>query len=96
MSCPTWVYILTNAHHTTLYVGSTSNLAERMDQHASGDSKSFTGRYNLTKLIWFEEFSDYTEAYAFERKLKRWRRDWKDELIEKMNPAWANLEPPLS
>ena len=93
MSENQFVYILTNAHRTVFYTGSTSNLAMRLDQHMRGES-AFTAKYNCMRLVWFEEFAGYDEAYAFEHKLKRWKREWKVSLIEKANPEWLDLDPP--
>ena len=95
MSRTNWVYILTNAHHTVLYVGSTSNLMERATAHGLRDGSKFARKYNCDKLVWWEEFPDFESAYAFEHKLKRWRRAWKEELISKANPEWKCLDVPF-
>ena len=86
------VYILTNTRRGVPYVGATSDLFARVHQHRTGALPGFTDRYGLRRLVWFgDAVVDATEAFAFEKRLKRWRRPWKFELIEKMNPEWADL-----
>ena len=92
MSRENYVYILANKFNTLVYVGSTSNLVERVAQHKSLGG-GYTAKYRITKLVWFEVFPDYNSAYAFERKLKGWKRAWKDALIEKDTPDWEELVP---
>ena len=88
-----WVYIMTNQRNGTLYIGSTSNLPLRVEQHKSGTGSDFTAKYNLTQLVWFEAFDEYDTAIAQERRMKKWRRQWKLNLIEKVNPEWQDLRP---
>jgi len=87
----TWVYIVTNTHNTVVYSGSTSNLDERIAQHRDGAGSDFAAKYNCWKLVWCECFPDFEEAYAFERKLKRWKREWKDALVEEDNLGWDEI-----
>jgi len=75
----------------TLYVGSTNNLAARVQQHKEGTAASFTGRYRLTKLVYVEEAMTPYEAVSRERQLKGWLRRRKVELIESVNPEWDDL-----
>ena len=89
------VYILTNRHHTTLYVGVTNNLARRLSEHRSGHVPGFTSRYNLTKLVYAEQHWSAREAIAREKRLKRWRRAWKEDLIATLNPEWRDLADDL-
>ena len=86
-----WVYIVTNRRGGTLYVGMTSGLPQRISQHKLGTFDGFTKKYRAHLLVWCEEFSRIDEAIAFEKQLKRWRRAWKIELIEKFNPTWADI-----
>ncbi len=86
-----FVYILTNKKNGTLYVGSTSNLILRMETHKIKAISSFTKKYNLTKLIYFELHSDLDNMIQREKRLKNWHRKWKIELIEKDNPCWLDL-----
>ena len=88
---PLYVYILASQPQGTLYVGVTNDLIRRVAEHKEGAVPGFTKRYGVNKLVYFEEHGDYGEAIAREKKLKRWRRDWKRSLIEKNNPHWADL-----
>ena len=84
-------YIMANRKNGTLYVGVTSDLPTRIDQHQSGTGSHFTGKYRCTKLIWYEQFDDMSAAMQREKRLKEWKRSWKTELIEKTNPHWDDL-----
>ena len=87
-----WVYIMTNKHNTTLYTGVTSNLMERVLQHKKGVFEgSFTDQFLLHKLVWFASLPTIEGAIAQEKRIKRWRRAWKEELIVKENPQWKDL-----
>src|SRR3546814_5583758 len=85
-----WVYILTNQPRGTLYVGVTSDLVRRVWEHREGVAESFTKRYGLKRLDWFERHDDIREAIRREKALKRWLRDWKLDLVETANPGWAD------
>jgi putative endonuclease len=86
------IYILTNTHHTTLYIGVTSDLVSRLWEHQNNtNSKSFTFRYNLTKLVYYEVHSSIQEAIAREKYMKGKVRKWKDDLITSLNPDWKDL-----
>ncbi|HNR55609.1 MAG TPA: GIY-YIG nuclease family protein [Flavobacteriales bacterium] len=87
-----WVYIMTNKHNTTLYVGVTSMLMKRTLQHKKGTFPgSFTDQFLCHKLVWFEQYRTIGEAIRMEKRIKHWRRAWKEELIKKMNPDWKDL-----
>jgi len=86
-----FVYILASQPHGTLYIGVTSDLPERMTQHLAGQGSAFVKKYNVTRLVYFEEFPLYAEAVRRETSLKRWSRLWKIALIEKVNPEWKDL-----
>jgi putative endonuclease len=87
-----WVYIMSNKNDTTLYVGVTSNLMKRVLQHKKGVfPDSFTDRYLCHKLVWFARYPAIMEAITMEKRIKRWRRSWKDELIAKENPDRKDL-----
>jgi putative endonuclease len=89
---PGFVYILTNKNNTTLYVGVTATLKERVQQHkAKLDKKSFSARYNLDKLVYYEAFQMIGEAIGREKQLKAGSRAKKIALIERMNPNWEDL-----
>jgi putative endonuclease len=86
------VYIATNKNNTVLYTGVTNNLVRRMDEHINKlNPKSFTARYNIEKLIWYENYTDIVEAIAREKQLKAGSRRKKLQLIEHMNPEWKDL-----
>ena len=86
-----YVYIETNFAKTVLYTGVTSNLDNRHTKHVYREYDGFSSRFNTTYLVWFEEFSTMRDAIEFEKKLKRWKRNWKINLIEKSNPNWLDL-----
>ncbi|MBE6351146.1 MAG: GIY-YIG nuclease family protein [Spirochaetaceae bacterium] len=86
-----YVYIMTNISNTVLYIGVTSDLKKRVNQHKYHTYKGFTDTYNCTKLVYFEEYSDIKNAIAREKQMKNWRRNWKKELITKNNPNWQDL-----
>ncbi len=87
-----FVYIITNVHHTTLYTGVTVNLLNRTVQHREKFfSKSFSARYNLSKLIYFEVFDHIEDAIAREKQIKAGSRNKKLDLINSMNPNWEDL-----
>lgn len=87
-----YIYILTNKNNTVLYVGVTSDLSKRMQQHLSGHFKNaFTSRYNLTKLVYYEEFLSIEDAITREKQLKAGSRKKKIDLIEKRNTEWKDL-----
>jgi putative endonuclease len=86
-----YVYILASKRNGTLYTGFTSALLNRVGQHKSGEIGGFTKQYNVHVLVWFEEFNEVKDALAREKQLKNWKRAWKLELIEKMNPEWRDL-----
>ena len=86
-----YVYILASKRNGTLYIGVTSDLAERIRKHKEGTFKGFTEQYGVGRLVYFEEHSDVRDAIAREKQLKKWRRAWKLRLIEKQNPEWDDL-----
>jgi putative endonuclease len=86
-----FVYILASAKHGTLYIGVTSNLIRRVYEHKTKVVPGFTKKYDITKVVYYEIFDDPLSAIEREKKLKKWRRDWKIRLIEEENPGWADL-----
>jgi putative endonuclease len=85
------VYTLTNKPNGVLYVGMTNELDRRITEHKTKQIKGFTYKYNVDQLVYFEEFETYHEAFQKERQMKKWKRDWKVELIENKNPEWKDL-----
>jgi putative endonuclease len=86
-----YVYFLTNYYNTVLYTGSTENIYDRVFEHKEKVNKGFTNKYNCIKLVYFEEFQDLDEAIDRERQLKRYKRKWKENLIQTVNPSWRDL-----
>lgn len=86
-----WVYMLASGHHGTLYVGVTRDLQRRVEQHRAKEAPGFTKRYGVDRLVHFQGFGDVNDAIGYEKRLKRWRRDWKVRLIEETNPHWEDL-----
>ena len=86
-----WVYIMANRYRGALYVGVTADLASRVSQHCDGSGSDYCARRGLTRLVWAEFSNPINAAIAHEKRLKRWRREWKFELIEKANPDWNDL-----
>ena len=87
-----FVYIMASGKRCTIYTGVTSDIAARVAEHKSrANPKSFTARYGCNRLVYLERFGLITDAIAREKQLKRWKRQWKIELIETDNPDWADL-----
>ena len=91
-----WVYMMTNKRDGVLYIGVTSDLAVRVDQHRMGKGSAFCRRYGLTRLVHAEEFEDITDAIAREKAMKAWKRAWKIKLIEQSNPRWDDMSERLA
>ena len=85
------VYILASKRNGTLYVGVTSALAKRVWQHKNNLVEGFSKRFNVHQLVWYELHDTIENAVIREKRLKEWKRQWKLELIEKMNPNWQDL-----
>jgi putative endonuclease len=85
------VYILAKAYHSTLYTGVTSNLIGRVIQHREGRFDGFTKRYGIYRLVWYEIGEEMDAVIRREKQIKRWRREYKYNLIERTNPAWNDL-----
>ncbi|MFC4171849.1 GIY-YIG nuclease family protein [Microvirga sp. GCM10011540] len=86
-----YVYILATRKDGPLYIGITSDLHKRVFEHKTHTIPGFTARYNVDRLVYFEVFDDPLTAIAREKQLKKWRRAWKIELIERDNPEWRDL-----
>ena len=89
------VYILARASHSTLYTGVTSNLLGRVNQHREGYVRGFTRRYGIKRLVWFEAHETMESAILREKRIKRWPREWKYDLIHSINPTWRDLAEEL-
>lgn len=93
---PFFVYILASKRNGTLYTGSTDDLGKRIGQHKTKAIKGFTARYGVDKLVWFEAHDWRDAAFTRERRIKEWKRKWKLDLIESMNPNWDDLSETLA
>ena len=89
------VYILASRRNGTLYVGVTSDIVKRVWQHKNDEAPGFTKRYSVHSLVWYEVHKTMESAIGREKALKEWKRAWKLELIEKVNPQWQDLYPEL-
>ncbi|WP_353230758.1 GIY-YIG nuclease family protein [Novosphingobium sp.] len=86
-----WVYIMADRYRGTMYVGVTADLAKRVFQHRQGTGSDFCVRYGLRNLVWAERGELIEACIAQEKRVKRWRREWKFELVERGNPDWLDL-----
>ena len=86
-----YVYIITNADNNVLYIGVTNDLARRIYEHKNHLIKGFSDKYNLNKLVFFEQTTDIESAINREKQLKNWHREWKQNLIAEQNPYWKDL-----
>jgi putative endonuclease len=86
-----YVYILASEKGGTLYIGVTNDLVRRVHEHRTGVVAGFTQKYGVHMLVYFEQTENVEAAIQREKRLKKWNRDWKIELIEKNNPNWDDL-----
>ena len=91
-----WVYILASQKRGTLYIGMTDDLAKRVWTHKERMLEGFTKQYGVKRLVWCEAHETREAAFTRERQLKKWKRAWKIELIEKENPDWLDLYKTLN
>ena len=91
-----YVYLLASQKQGTLYLGVTNDLLRRVYQHKEKLLPGFTSRYDVRRLVWFEVYDDPTTAIEREKEIKKWRRAWKVDLIEKANPDWRDLYSEIS
>jgi len=86
-----YVYILASRRNGTLYVGVTSDLVKRIEEHKQKLVDGFTKKYEITRLVYYEAFEDIRDAVIRERQIKEWKRKWKTALIQLVNPYWRDL-----
>jgi putative endonuclease len=91
MQDPSYVYMLASKKDGVLYIGVTTELAQRVWQHKNNVVKGFTQKYNVKNLVWYEAYESVESAITREKQLKKWNRSWKTELIEATNPDWQDL-----
>lgn len=90
-----YTYIMASRPQGALYIGVTGDLIKRVYEHKNGITKGYTEKYKCNMLVWYEEYSDVEQAILREKRMKKWNRDWKIELIERDNPEWRDLYPLL-
>jgi len=90
-----FVYMLASKEQGTLYTGVTNDVLRRVGEHREGLVAGFTRKYAVKRLVWLETHEDIGDAIVREKRIKRWRRDWKRALIEEHNPHWLDLYPGL-
>ena len=95
MAKDAFVYFMANTHNTTLYVGVTNDLLRRVAEHKAHINKGFTDKYNCDKLVYYEEIESFDTAIEREKKLKKQKREWKNCLVESINPEWNDLSVSL-
>lgn len=87
-----YVYIMANKPNGVIYIGITDNIEERIKEHKLKlRPKSFTAKYNCDKLVYIEEYKNNDKAIVREKRMKKWKRDWKVKLIKEMNPSWMDI-----
>ena len=86
-----YIYLLTNWNNKVMYVGVTNDLQRRLYEHKNKLVKGFTEKYNVDKLVYFEETDDVKSALAREKEIKKWRREKKNNLVCSINPEWKDL-----
>jgi putative endonuclease len=86
-----YVYILSSKKNGTLYTGVTNSLVRRIYEHKNKLNDGFTKKYNVVRLVYYEEFENIIDAILREKRIKKWKRQWKIELLEKLNPKWNDL-----
>lgn len=86
-----YIYIMSNKNLTTFYIGVTSDIKNRIADHKNGVGSKFTSKYNLSELLYYEEFPDIYQAIDREKQLKNWHRQWKINLIRSANPEMKDL-----
>jgi putative endonuclease len=86
-----YVYIMSNCKDGPLYTGVTADLSARIYQHRNSEGSTFCKRYGLTRLVYCENYDRIDDAIAREKQIKKWRRAWKVNLIESINPEWGDL-----
>ena len=87
-----YVYFMTTSSNKVLYVGVTNSLKRRVAEHAEGTGSEFTSKYNCNKLVYYESFPDIEQAILCEKQIKHFKREWKNQLVDVVNPEWLDLK----
>ena len=86
-----YIYFVTTTNNKVLYTGVTESLIRRIAEHKEGSGSQFTAKYRCHKLVYYECFSDIEQAIEREKRLKHFKREWKDNLVNQINPEWRDL-----
>jgi putative endonuclease len=86
-----FVYIIASRKDGAIYIGVSNDIVRRIFEHRNKLVPGFASKYNITRLVWFEMYDDPISAISREKKLKKWKRSWKVQLIEAQNPQWNDL-----
>ncbi|NIR47907.1 GIY-YIG nuclease family protein [candidate division KSB1 bacterium] len=86
-----YVYMMANKYNNVLYVGVTNNLIRRVYEHKTNLVDGFTSKYKCHKLVWFEKIEDIETAIIIEKRMKKWKREYKENVINEMNPEWKDV-----
>ena len=86
-----YTYILTNKYNTVLYIGMTNDVLRRKEEHKASNQESFTKKYNVSKLVYAEQYQYVEDAIVREKQLKNWKREWKVNLVKKTNPKFQDI-----
>lgn len=90
-----YVYLITNWNNNVIYTGVTNNLTRRVYEHKNKLTEGFSKKYNINKLVYFEQTNDVSAAIAREKEIKKWRREKKNNLVNSANPEWKDLSKEL-
>jgi putative endonuclease len=86
-----YIYFMSNQHNNVLYVGVTNDIVRRVAEHKAKVNKGFTYKYNVDRLVYYELINSINDAIAREKQIKNWKREWKNDLVNDMNPTWEDL-----
>jgi len=85
------VYMMANKYNNVLYLGITNNLIRRVYEHKNNLVDGFTKKYDCHKLVWYQQTNDIESAITQEKRMKKWKREYKENVIKELNPAWRDL-----
>ncbi len=86
-----YVYMMSNKLNNVLYIGVTNDILRRVHEHKNNLTEGFTKKYNCHKLVWYQQTQDINSAIIQEKRMKKWKREYKDNIINDMNPEWIDL-----
>jgi len=86
-----YVYMMSNKLNNVLYIGVTNDIIRRVHEHKNNLTEGFTNKYNCHKLVWYQQTQDVNSAIIQEKRMKKWKREYKENIINDMNPEWNDL-----